>query len=199
MCSQELCASKTRSLGASNCLVITVSRSPRVSTLNSRSAAAISPLLPLHLFQIPAELVVPLFPELPVGLRPVGDVLDRLRAEPARAPLGVPAPGDQSGPFQHLQVLRDRGLAHRERLRQLRHGRLALRQPLEDRSARRIRERREPGVESLGGGCHPVPPSLWGTVRLYNVLVIYNDTEGTVKSFGSTVRLSRVRSRAGCF
>src|SRR3954470_53898 len=129
MCSHELCASNTRSRGASNCLVITVSRSPRVSTFNSRSAAVISPLLPLHVLEISVELVVALFPELPVGLRPVGDVLDRSRPQPARPPLGVPAPGDQSGTLQHLEMLRDRGLAHRERLRELAHRGFTLRQP----------------------------------------------------------------------
>src|SRR3954468_11461474 len=115
MCSQEECASNTRFRGASNCLVITVSRSPRVSTFNSRSAAAIFPLLPFHRFQISVELVVPLFPELAVGLRPVGDVLDRLRPQPRRPALGVAPSGDQSGALEHLEMLGDRRLTHAER------------------------------------------------------------------------------------
>src|SRR5205085_5707106 len=112
MCSHEVCASNTRSRGASNCRVSTSSSSPRVVTFNSRSAAAMFPLLPFHLLEISVELVVAFLPERPVGLRPVGHVLDGLRPQARRPTLRLPAAGDEAGPLQHLEVLRDRGLAH---------------------------------------------------------------------------------------
>jgi hypothetical protein len=51
----------------------------------------------LELVQIVVEAIEPRFPELSVRLGPVGDVFQRAGFDPAEAPLGVAAPGDQAG------------------------------------------------------------------------------------------------------
>src|SRR4051794_39529273 len=79
-------------------------------------------------------------PEATVSLKPL-DGLGRGRSlEPRGAELRRAAPGDQPRPLQHLEVLRDRLDADRERLGELVHGRLALRETAEDRPARRVGE-----------------------------------------------------------
>src|SRR5438270_8635399 len=122
MCSHELCASNTRSRGASNTRVITISRSDGVvSVVLWLPVAAISLLLSSSLdpLQVLVQSVVALLPESAVPLGPLGHLFERSRFEPSRAPLALPAPRDQPCPLQHLQVLRDRREAHLEGLRQL--------------------------------------------------------------------------------
>src|SRR2546422_5470345 len=60
-------------------------------------------------------LVVPL-PQPAVALQPLGGFPQALGLEAAGPPLRVAAARNQAGPLQDLQVLRDGGLAHRERL-----------------------------------------------------------------------------------
>src|SRR5207237_10021830 len=56
----------------------------------------------------------------------------------------------QPGTLEHLHVLRDGVERHVEGLDEVGHARGALRQPLDDLSARRVRERREGEVENRG-------------------------------------------------
>ena len=69
--------------------------------------------------------------------------------ETARPPLRVAPPGDQPGPLEHLQVLRHRLQADRERLGDLVDRGLALGQAGEDGTARAVGERRENQVELI--------------------------------------------------
>src|SRR5438094_7180631 len=56
----------------------------------------------------------------------------------------------QPGALEHLHVLRDGVERHVEGLGEVGYARGALRQPLDDLSARRVRERREGEVENRG-------------------------------------------------
>src|SRR5437773_4270371 len=116
MCSHEVWASNTRSRGASNIRVVTISRSVGVVTV---SLLPIALLLSssLELLQVLVQPVIALLPKLAVPLDPLVGFLQRPRLQPGRPPLSLPAPSDQPRPFQDLQVLRDRRQAHRERLR----------------------------------------------------------------------------------
>src|SRR5437660_12210294 len=125
MCSHELCASNTRSRGASNTRVVTISRSDGVVTVSLLPLPPIA-LLPsssssssssLEFLQVLVQPVVALLPEAPIPLGPVRDLFERPRLEPGGPPLPLPAPGDQPGQLEHLQMLRDGGHAHLERLR----------------------------------------------------------------------------------
>src|SRR5438034_11695492 len=59
--------------------------------------------------------VVP-FPQTAIAFQPLGSFSEPLGLEAARPPLRVAAARNQAGALQHLQVLGDRRLAHRERL-----------------------------------------------------------------------------------
>ena len=122
-------------------------------------------VLSLHLVEQGVQALEVALPELAVALQPFGGFRERLGLEPARPSLRVAAARDQAGALQHLEVLGDRGLAHRERLGQLRHGRLTRREPGEDRPPGRIRERRERRVETI---VHHPPITL----RFHNYQVI---------------------------
>src|SRR5215217_8248377 len=97
-CSGLLIASKTRCLGASNTRVMTISRSDGVVVLNvSLFAARLTGMLLLlcvHFLQVTVETIEPLFPDVPVSLRPRGNFLQWRRLDPARPPLGFASAGD---------------------------------------------------------------------------------------------------------
>ena len=78
-----------------------------------------------------------------IVLGPLGDLLERRRLEPARAPLRLAASGDQAGALEHPEVLRDGRAAHRERRRKLLDRGRALGEAGEDRPARGVGEGRE--------------------------------------------------------
>ena len=78
---------------------------------------------------------------------PVVDILEGLGSDPAGPPLRLAAARDEPGTLQHLQMLGDRGKAHRERLGQLRHRRLARGESGQDRPPRGIGQRRERRVQ----------------------------------------------------
>src|SRR5688572_9559180 len=80
-------------------------------------------------------------PEALVALHVLGRLLEGRSLEVAVAGGADPAAGDQSGALQHLQVLGDRRLAHREGLRQLGNARVAALEALEERTAGRVGER----------------------------------------------------------
>src|SRR4249920_481933 len=91
----------------------------RSSSSSSLSAAR----FPWRAFQVVKNRVEPLeagLPILAIALEPFGGLGHWPGLEPARPPLRVLAGRDEPGPLQHLEVLRDRRLAHVERLGQLR-------------------------------------------------------------------------------
>src|ERR687892_1622611 len=96
MCSHELCASNTRSRGASKTRVMTISRSDGVVTSSLLPLPPIVLLLPssLELLQVLVQPPVPLLPEPAEPLRPLGDLPERPGLEPGGPPLPVPAPRD---------------------------------------------------------------------------------------------------------
>src|SRR5437899_12702224 len=89
MCSHEVCASNTRSRGASKTRVMTISRSDGVVTVSW-----LLPLPPialllsstLELVQVLVQSVVALLPEAAVPPGPLGDLLERPRLEPGGEP-----------------------------------------------------------------------------------------------------------------
>src|ERR671915_914545 len=109
MCSHELCASNTSSRGASKTRVMTISRSEGVVTSSVfLPRAPIAPLLcsSLEFLQVLVQPVVALFPETPVWLGPLGDLLERARLEAGPPPPPPPAAGYEPRTLQDLQVLR---------------------------------------------------------------------------------------------
>src|SRR5919107_5919593 len=79
-------------------------------------------LLGLELAQVVVEPVEALVEEAAVVLEPAVDALQSLGSEAAGTPLRLPPAGDEAGALQHLQMLRDGGQAHAERLCELRDG-----------------------------------------------------------------------------
>src|SRR5687768_14830448 len=124
-------ALNTRSRGASKTRVIRTSW--------SAGAAGVESFILLSFQRAGAlESVHPGLPRLLARPHPLHRLVERLGLHPARPPLGLPAADDQPRSLEHLEVARDRRQAHRERLRQLAHVRLALGQTRQDRAARRI-------------------------------------------------------------
>src|SRR5918999_3519581 len=89
MCSQELCASNTRSRGASKTRVMTISRSDGVVTVSLLSVPPMALLLSssLEVVQVLVQPVVALLPEPTVPLGPLRDLLQGSRLEAGRPPL----------------------------------------------------------------------------------------------------------------
>src|SRR6266516_2968804 len=175
MCSHEVCASNTRSRGASKTRVMTISRSEGVVTVSlllPLSPIALPLSSTLELLQVPVQPVVALFPEPAIPLDPLRDIPERTSLEPGGPPLPLPAPGDQPGPLEDLQVLGDRRQAHLERRRQLGHRGLPSREPREDRPPRGIRQRRERPVQLVRRRSHSTSP-------LNNHSVKYRETKPT--------------------
>src|SRR5215217_4037370 len=100
--------------------------------------------------QMRLESIHPGLPRRLSRQHPLHRLIKRVRLQPARPPLSLPAAHDQSGALEHLEVARDCRQAHRERLRQLVHGRLALGESGQDRAARRIGESGEGEAELVG-------------------------------------------------
>src|SRR4051794_22561961 len=91
-CSGSVQQSKTSSRGASTTRVMTNSRSDGVATFAppASSAVGIVPLL-LEFLYVLIQPFVARVPEAAVVLRPVGDLLEGGRLEPARPPLRLAA------------------------------------------------------------------------------------------------------------
>src|SRR5271170_5846565 len=137
MCSGCVQSLNTSRRGASMTRVMT---SSPFAALVPRATAL---LLALQFGQIGFQAVEALFPEDPVMLQPVGGALERARFQPTRPPRRLAPANDQAGPFQHLEVLGDRGKAHVEGSAEFTHRSLARDEPLQNCPMRRVGERRE--------------------------------------------------------
>src|SRR5262249_43391238 len=104
-CSGLVTASKTSLRGASKTRVMTISRSDGIVSvvgLVFGSAmlfllcfwSSVLRLAALQLAQIFVQPVQALFPVMAIAPHPIGDLLERLRRDPARSPLGVAPPLD---------------------------------------------------------------------------------------------------------
>ena len=89
-------------------------------------------------------------PELAITLEPRCRFGERLGFDATGTLLCARGVRDEPGALEHLEVLRDGGLAHRERLRELRHRCLTRREAREDGASRGIGEGGEHGVEARG-------------------------------------------------
>src|SRR5580704_3725379 len=172
-------ASQTRVRGASKTRVMTISRSPRAvtfrapeldilgSVVSEQLLVSVMPeffmeffllsfragtlfLVRLHFSQQSVEPLEPALPELAVTLEPCRGVGQWLGFEAARPPLGVAAAGNQTGAFQHFQVLGDCRLRHRKRLGQLSYGSFSRGEPGQDGAAGRIGQGGEGRVQING-------------------------------------------------
>ncbi len=108
-------------------------------------------LLRLELFEEIVEAEKGLFPEFPIALEVLRGFGKRLGFEAARATLGACGVRNEAGALEHLEMLGDGGLAHREGLRELGDGCFAGGEASEDGAPRGIGEGGEGGVEPRGG------------------------------------------------
>src|SRR6187431_62632 len=97
--------------------------------------------------QVCLKSVHPGFPRRLSRQHPLHRVVERVSLQPARPPLSLPAAHDQPRVLEHFEVARNRRKTHRERLRQLVHGRLALGESGHDRTACRISKGSEGDAE----------------------------------------------------
>src|SRR5579872_1526884 len=102
------------------------------------------------------QTIQTLFPEMAVFLYPVRDFLEPARLDPARTPLGFPAPANQAGALEYFEVLGNGGHAHVERLRQFRDGSLTRGQARQDRTPCGISQGCESSAEVVS--CHSIEP-----------------------------------------
>src|SRR5437016_3722220 len=175
-CCGSVQARNTSARGASNVRRIVSSRSATGAAALSWALAAISSLLALQPGEVGIEALEAPLPVAPIALGPVRHLPQRPRLEPARPRLRPAAADDEPGPLEHLQMLRDRRLAHAEGLRELHHARLPAGEAGEDRAARRVGECGEGLVEAVGRHAYK-------TIWLYNRRVFNS----------GAVRLSRGR------
>jgi hypothetical protein len=94
---------------------------------------------------VPFEGVEALAPELPVGLQPLLELVQGLRAQGVQAPLAIDPGPDEPGLPQHPKMLRDARLAEAEPEHELVHRPLALPQEVEDVPAMRLGDHLEGG------------------------------------------------------
>jgi hypothetical protein len=111
----------------------------RVTSVDLRS------FLVFHVLKVSFEAVESLIPELPVRLDPGVDLAEAFRPQPVHAPLRVDADVDEARIAEHAEVLRDRGLAHRQLVDELADRPLAISQQVEDAAAIRFGEELERG------------------------------------------------------
>ena len=123
-------------------------------------------LVGLDLAEVVVQAFEALFPMAAVLVHPVRDVAQRARPQPARSPLRLATLLDETGPLEHPQVLRDRGLAHVERGGQLLDRGLALARRA--RIARRVGSARAANVVlSWSVGCMSITTWLYNLWELY--------------------------------
>src|SRR6516225_4795712 len=132
-CSGSVHICQTRANGASTIRSITTA-SPELLSVIAVACPSSWP----ELFEVVVHPVEAGLPDGPVAFSPGRDLLKRRRIQGARPVLGSLTPHHQPGPFQHLDVLRDRRKRHLKRLSELVDGRPAFCQTGEDRSPRRV-------------------------------------------------------------
>jgi len=120
------------------------------------SLAAMSLLLHLQFLQVLVQTIEPLLPDDAIALDPVIDLFERARLERRRPPLRLLAARHESRPFEHLEVLANRGEAHVERLRDFGHRRATLRETREDRTPRRVGEGTEREAQAVDSQVAPL-------------------------------------------
>lgn len=106
----------------------------------------------LELIEEGFEAVEPLFPEEAEAVEVGRGILERRRVQRARAPLRVAPAHDEPRLLEHLEVLRDRRLAHVERFGEFGDRVDAGAQAIKDRPPGGVGEGAEDGVEGVGGG-----------------------------------------------
>src|SRR5215472_9692380 len=140
----------TRSRGASNSHVMMICGMPGsavicvlaivVSLRPGRLPTAAVVVLALQRREQLVEPLVALVPEPLVAGQPGGHLAERVGLQVAEPRGRAPGPRQQARLLQHLQVPGDRRLGHAERRGELRDGRVALRQPGQDRPPGRVRQ-----------------------------------------------------------
>ena len=105
----------------------------------------------LQFIEVVVQAVEACFPVASVAFEPLGDVPEGCGGKVAGSPLRMAAALDEACTLEHLEVLRDRRKAHRERLRELGDGGVAVRERGQDRPSGGIRERCEGGAERVVG------------------------------------------------
>src|SRR5262245_249523 len=150
-CSGSVQASNTRASGALIRRVMTIRSVGILASAVMASMPLSFLLLRLNLAEINLQAIETFVPQRTVALEPRIDVLQRVRADAAGAPLCLSAPGDEAGAFKYLEVLRHGGAAHLEGLGELRHGGLAKHEPGENGAPGRVGKRCECGAELVGG------------------------------------------------
>ncbi len=83
-------------------------------------------------------------------VQPLAERAKAVRIDVVDAARAFGAVGDQARLLQYLEVLRDRGSAHRKRARELAHRRGSGLEPFEDLAAGRVRERSQRRCVSHG-------------------------------------------------
>src|ERR1700686_1329965 len=163
MRSGSVIAWKTRSRGASKTRVTDISLVPGLITTSLLAIIAapfpvllslIAFRLLLYFFQVLAQPIETLLPELPVSLHPVGHFLEPGRLEPTGTPLRFASLRDEPRALQHLEMLRNARKAQLERLRQLGHRLFARGEASKDRPPGGIRQGCERDAQVIG--CHLV-------------------------------------------
>jgi hypothetical protein len=132
-------------------------RGHHCSSLGPRTPS--SPVNCLELFQDGIQRLKSSFPKLPISLEPSRGFRESLGLQSPRPALRIAATRDQPRALEHLEMLRDRRLAHRKRLRQLADRRLPRREPRQYRPPSRIGQRRERDVQTVRQ-CHMDNPSV---------------------------------------
>src|SRR5262245_33245181 len=146
-------ASKTRRAGASNVRVTTSSRSDFRSTVVRVRAsgslwvlASIQLLLPFQFLDDLVQLAEPRVPELVIPLDPRGHFFQSASADPAGAHAADLLRADESGVFEHDDVLLHAGQGHVELLGEVRDRCLPPPQLLQDAATGDVRQRGERGI-----------------------------------------------------
>lgn len=119
------------------------------------------------------EVVESPLPVPAVGLEPLVELGERLRAEPIEAALAVGASIDQSGLLQHPQVLGDRWLTQLQTLDQVADRLLAVAEQIEDIDPMGLAE----GLECARAAHRVILPSRYISVKAYTSVKTYRAPE----------------------
>src|SRR5439155_11949967 len=144
---RETGASKVRSTTSGSSFVTTLSFAAILLLLALNFMRLV---LALQLLEIAVQPFEALLPVAPVVLDPLGDVLERIRLQPAGPPLCLAAALDQARALEDLEVLGHGRKADLEGLGQFQDRSFARGEAREDRAPRGIREGGEGAAEAIG-------------------------------------------------